>query len=217
MKLFLSFLLLLALPYLGLQPGIYIHETNGFAFTLTLNQDSSFSYLSRSMLNNTLIETGKWRVDDNFITLYDSIGIEISKNKITGKTIEQQNFVHLEFKDEDGNPLQDLYVVLNERTFFKRTDNKGVVDFNYSELKKRRRNQPDNTVELITLRTKEFESTMSVENIFNNTFTVIHDFHPQTYYKPRERKLEIRNGNILFRNPTGRNAQQEWEFRKKEQ
>ena len=120
----------------------------------------------------------------------------------------------------------DLEIGVNDNKFYKRTDGKGNIRFEYSEIKKRRTNQPENTVEVIEFKTLRSESSVAVEDVFNNVITITEDvfnnvititedLNPKIYYEPRERNIEIRNGVLFFRNPTGMNEQQEFDFVKK--
>jgi len=68
---------------------------------------------------------------------------------------------------------------------------------------------------VIEFKTLRSESSVAVEDIFNNVITITEDFNPKIYYEPRERNIEIRNGVLFFRNPTGMNEQQEFDFVKK--
>ncbi|GGK82835.1 hypothetical protein GCM10011405_33300 [Rufibacter glacialis] len=168
-----------------------------------------------AIINGTIKEAGKWRISQNSLILFDSVGFVNSKSKVEGQTVEGQKFVVIKFIDEKGSPLSDLEVGINEDNFYKRTDTQGIVKFEFTELKKRRKNQPKNTVEVIEFKTKRSETTVAVENIFNNKITVIKDYNPKKTYKLRERRVEIRNGDLVFKNPSGMNEQQEFVFIKK--
>ncbi|MFA1771908.1 hypothetical protein ACD591_11455 [Rufibacter glacialis] len=215
MKLLLVLLLSFWFNILQFETGEYIHERNGHKYSIVLNQDSSFTYLRPAIINGTIKEAGKWRISQNSLILFDSVGFVNSKSKVEGQTVEGQKFVVIKFIDEKGSPLSDLEVGINEDNFYKRTDTQGIVKFEFTELKKRRKNQPKNTVEVIEFKTKRSETTVAVENIFNNKITVIKDYNPKKTYKLRERRVEIRNGDLVFKNPSGMNEQQEFVFIKK--
>ncbi len=217
MRLIVIILLSLWVAHFQFDTGEYIHERNGFRYSLTINPDSTFDYFRPAVMNGTIKESGKWRINQDNLILIDSVGVFKTESKVEGQTINEQNFVSIKFIDENKEPLNNLEVGLNEDSFYKRTDSRGMVRFEYSELKKRRRNQPKNTVEVIEFKTKGSETTVAVDDIFSNQITVIEDFNPKTVYQQRERKIEIRNGVLLFRNPTGMNEQQEFEFTKRKE
>ncbi|WP_111672841.1 hypothetical protein [Algoriphagus litoralis] len=221
MKIYL--LLIVSLWFINTQfeTGEYIHERNGFKYSLILNQDSSFTYSRPAIIfgavkekNGTIDESGKWRINQNNLVLIDSVGFVKSKSNVEGQTVEGQEFVTIKFIDENGSPLSNIEVGINEDKFYKRTDSQGIVRFNFNELKKRRKKQPKNTVEVIEFKTEKSEASVAVKEIFNNQITVIQDFNPSKTYKLRERRIEINNGDLVFRNPTGMNEQQEFVFTK---
>lgn len=215
MKTLLTFWIILLLSNQSFEFGTYVHKRNGKEYTLHINPDSSFRYTRPAMFEGNIVETGRWKVENDALILIDSTGIIYDESVVTNELLEDQNFVMVELKDEENNPLSNIEVALNEDDFYKRTDSNGRVRFEYSDLKKRRINQPDNTIEVIDLKADRWNQSSAVKNIFGNKITVIKDFHPRTEYKSRTRRLAIKKDAIVFPNPSGMNEKQIFEFKRK--
>jgi len=56
------------------------------------------------------------------------------QKRVVGKKSVSQKFVSINFLDENGKPLVDLEIGVNDNKFYKRTDGKGNVRFEYSEI-----------------------------------------------------------------------------------
>ena len=215
---FLYVLLLLSwIPQSHIKPGKYVHKSNRFEYSLTLNKDSTFIYAKPALILKGIIkETGTWEILSNNLILKDSIEKRSSKSKVYGQKDEKKNFVQIKFVDENEKPLADWETSLNDDDFAKKTDKLGQVTFDYSEIKMRRSGQPKNTVEVISFRTKTAEISVAVDSIFNNQITVVHDFYPQTIKQFRQRTIKVSDDVLLFKNPTGMNEEQVFEFRRQE-
>jgi len=215
---FLSILFLLSwIPQSQIKPGKYVHKSNKFEYSLTLNKDSTFIYEKPALFFKGIItEAGTWEILLNDLILKDSIEKSFSKSKVYGQKDEKKNFVEIKFVDENEKPLVNWEASLNDDDLKKKTDNLGLVTFDYSEIKMRRSRQPKNTVEVISFRTKTEEITVAVDSIFNNQITVVHDFNPQTIKQFRQITIKVRDDILLFKNPTGMNEEQKFEFRRQE-
>ena len=132
-------------------------------------------------------QAGKWRVGQESLFLYDSVGFTELKSKEEGQKIEGQEFVIIKFIDENGTPFTNLEVGINEDSFYKKIDHQGIVKFEFSELKKRKRNQPKNTVEVIEFKTERSKRTLVVPDIFNNQIIIVEDYKPKKVSKLQER------------------------------
>lgn len=214
MKLLSLFFLLFWTSQIQFIPGTFVHKGNRAKLTLSLYADSTFIYEKPMVaFKSTMKEKGTWEISQSTLILKDSIKVSHSKSAVKSQKIEKNNFVIIKFMDESQNPLMNWDVSLNDDdNNSKKTDNFGQVIFNYEEIKKRRFNQPERTVEIITLKKSNIERSLVIENIFDNQITIIHDFNPTVSYKNRRRNIEIVNDTLIFKNPFDINPRQEFKF-----
>ncbi len=197
------------------EPRIYEHKRNGRNYFLEIRSDSTFLYERPGMLMGNIHESGKWKVKSNSLILIDSIGTLHSKSAVSGNKIIDQNYISIKVMNERGEALKHLEVSLNDDELIKMTDENGTTRFEFSELKKRRYNQPDSTIETITLKADRWNQSLAVKNIFCNDIMVVKDFNPITTFERRERELKIEGNKLIFPNPSGMNKDQIFEFKRK--
>lgn len=209
----INFLLLIVISASNLfKPGTYEHKRNGKTYSLQIKSDSTFIYERPAIFSGKIRESGIWRIRSDSLMLIDSIGTIHSKSSLTASKLPDQDYLSIKVTNEIDEPLKDIGVSLNDDKVLKRTNENGIARFEFSELKKRRINQPDSTIEVVTLRAEKWTQSSAVKNIFCNNVIIVKDFHPITTFELRERRLKIVGDKLIFPNPSGMNEDQTFEF-----